>query len=239
LNKITEYQKLYQILRRQIIDGNYKAGDLLASENELKAIYHLSQPTVRKAVELLEKEGFVKKYHGKGSIVQPRPIGAGIISLKGDLFTTQNDSPNIFTRIMKGPFLVNRFPDNFGFSPELNERKNGFWYLERRRCVEDRIIFYEALCFPNDRLPRFKQLKLDNRPFYETICRKFEIITTGFEQRFWAISADETIAEQLNTKAGHPVQRLQRKFSTNRPEFQIFSNLSAITDSVYLFNNSR
>ena len=239
MKRTAQYFKLYEILRRQIIEGNYTVGDLLPSENELKSTYNLSQPTVRKAVELLEKEGFVRKYHGKGSIIQPRPVGAGILSFEGDLFTTQNDSKRIITKIIRKPFIINELPSVFLFPPVNIKSDDGFWCFERRRSVENKVIFYETLYLPNQNLPRFKQLKLDNLSFYEKICRKYEIITTGFEQRFWAISANEKIAGELNNKVGDPVQRLQRRFSTNRPGFYILSDLTANTDSIFLFNNSK
>ncbi len=236
--KATQYQKLYEILRRQIIDGKYEVGDLLPSENELRAAYELSQPTVRKAVEMLEKEGFVKKRQGKGSIVQTRPVGVGIISIMGDEFTSHHDDPSINTRIITAPQIVTRVPDDFGFQPRERESENGFYFLERVRSINDRIIFHEKLCIPNHNLSRFRQLKLENNSLYDILFRQYNIMTTASEQRFWATAADDIIAEQLQVSLGNPVQRLQRRFSTNRSGFFIYSNLTANTSDIYLFSYS-
>jgi DNA-binding GntR family transcriptional regulator len=238
MKKTTQYYKLFELLRRQIFDGVFLPGDLLPSESELKAAHNLSQPTVRKAVELLEVEGFVKRHQGKRSIVQTRPVGVGIISIKGDLLTSQHDCPKIYTKIITQQRIISEVPDCMGFKPELNEAAHGFYFFERCRTVEDHVIFFEQLCIPNINLKRFRQLKLENKSLYETLFRQYNIMTIASEQRFWAVTADEVLAITLQIKVGDPVQRLQRRFTTNRPGFFIYSNLSANTDNMYLFSHS-
>jgi len=239
VRKKTEYQKLYENLRRQIIEGKLTEGQLLPSENELKSVHKLSQPTVRKAVEMLENEGFVKKHHGKGSVVQTRPVGVGIATFSGDLFTTQDDCCEIVTTITRKAEIIKDLPVEFGFTASSPLADNGYYYFERQRSVNKQVIFYEKLCMPNSNLSRFKQLKLDNHSLYKLLCRKFEIVTTQSEQRFWATEADEAMAEKLQIQAGIPVQCLQRKFSTNRPDFYIYSYLISNTNQFYLFNTSK
>lgn len=236
--KSTQYQKLYDFLLRQIIDGKYQPGDLLPSESELRLSHSLSQPTVRRAVELLEEDGFVKRHQGKGSIVQKRPVGVGILSFEGDLFTSQKDSPKIHTRILKGPELIEKLPTGFGFVAEGQDSEKGYYIFERERAVDSRIIFYESLCMPNVDLPRFNQLKLDNTSFYETIFRRYGILTTRSEQKFMAVKADVSLSAKLGIPVGDPVQLLQRKFSTNRKGYFIYSNLAANTDGICLFSHS-
>jgi DNA-binding GntR family transcriptional regulator len=239
MKKIPEYRRLYELLRHQIAGGVYGPGDLLPSESELKAAHGLSQPTVRKAVELLEAEGFVQRRQGKGSIVQDRPVGVGILSFEGDILTTQYKNPKIHTAIVVSPRVVPKIPVDFGFPAGAAESENGFYYLERLRIAGEKIIFHEALCIPNLNLPRFRQIRLENASFYEALFRHYMIVTTAYEQRFWAAKADEIMAARLKIRAGDPVQRLQRKFSTNRPGFYIYSNLTADTQDIFLFSQSK
>ncbi len=81
--KIPHYRRLYELLRQYIIDGVYKEGDLLPSENELCKLHNLTRPTVRQALDALVRDGFIKKQQGKGSIVNPIPKGIGILSIEG------------------------------------------------------------------------------------------------------------------------------------------------------------
>jgi DNA-binding GntR family transcriptional regulator len=231
-----QYRKLYELLRRQIVQGAFAPGDLLPSESQLKQTHHLSQPTVRRAVELLEEEGLVKRHQGKGSVVQTRPPGVGIISFDGDRFTSQTDSPRIRTRLVSEIRRIEGLPSDFGFAAPEGAPEQGWYCLERERRIEDYILFHEKLCLPC--LEGFSDLKLENVSLYETLFLRYQLLIRASEQRFWATAADATLAAKLEVPEGSPVQRLQRRFTTSRDDFYIYSDLSARTDHVYLFSQS-
>jgi GntR family transcriptional regulator len=52
-----------------MIDQQFASGDMLPSESELIARYHVSRNTVRQAVEILVQQGFVITRQGKGTYV--------------------------------------------------------------------------------------------------------------------------------------------------------------------------
>ena len=64
------YQKISSALRQDILSGKYTPGDIIPSENELAARYSTSRVTIRKSLQVLEGEGFIKPSHGKGYFVQ-------------------------------------------------------------------------------------------------------------------------------------------------------------------------
>ncbi|BAH18643.1 trehalose operon repressor [Macrococcoides caseolyticum] len=64
-----KYRKIYQDLSGKIINGEYKEGVQLPSENLLVKSYGVSRETVRKALSLLQTNGYIQKLKGKGSIV--------------------------------------------------------------------------------------------------------------------------------------------------------------------------
>jgi GntR family transcriptional repressor for pyruvate dehydrogenase complex len=51
-------------LRRMVIDGQLKDGDFLPNETELSEQFHVSRPTLREAVRLLESDGLVEVRRG-------------------------------------------------------------------------------------------------------------------------------------------------------------------------------
>ncbi len=59
-------------LKKNILSGNIKPGDRIASENQLSETYHVSRHTVRKALSILENEGFVVAEHGRGTFCMGR-----------------------------------------------------------------------------------------------------------------------------------------------------------------------
>lgn len=69
------YHQLYEILKKKIKNGTFKAGEYLPSENKLAEYYGVSRLTVRQALSELVEEGMVKKRRGKGTlIVHPKNI---------------------------------------------------------------------------------------------------------------------------------------------------------------------
>ncbi|WP_353947469.1 trehalose operon repressor [Sporolactobacillus sp. Y61] len=64
-----KFTNIYESLTGQIRHKKIAAGDLLPSENQLCQIYHASRETVRKALSLLQANGYIQKIQGKGSVV--------------------------------------------------------------------------------------------------------------------------------------------------------------------------
>ncbi len=65
------YLRISGQLRQRIISGEYRPEDMLPSENELAALYTTSRVTVRKSLDVLQSEGLIKPWHGKGYFVLP------------------------------------------------------------------------------------------------------------------------------------------------------------------------
>lgn len=63
------YQQVYESLRRDIVAGQWKPGDLLPTEAELVARFRVSTITVRQALEMLHGEGLIYRQRGRGTFV--------------------------------------------------------------------------------------------------------------------------------------------------------------------------
>ncbi len=140
LNALPQYKRLYEDLRKQIVDGIYKEGDLLPSENELCALYGVTRPTVRQSLTALVSDGFIRKHQGKGSIVYKLPKGIGILSIAGT--TSALGEKNISSEILQKP-AVTQWPDQFMFPLSEAELRAGCIQLERIRYFNEAPIFYD------------------------------------------------------------------------------------------------
>ena len=69
------YKKLNNILAEKIYRGEYADGQLLPTERDLAAQYRMSRVTVRKALQIMETDGFLKRQQGRGSIYQEKTSG--------------------------------------------------------------------------------------------------------------------------------------------------------------------
>ena len=219
---LPQYRKLYEVLRSHILNGVYREGDLLPSENELCTVYGLTRPTVRHALDELVREGLIKKQKGKGSIVHALPTGIGILSVAGT--TTALGDRNLETRIITGP-EVRRWEENFFFPLPDPYIESGCIYMERLRLVNGKPLFYDISYLPNINLPRFTTRSFENKSLFDTLRRHYRIEVTGGEQCLWAIPAAPDIAGYLQIDTGKPVLHLERKIDTNRVGYSFYSSL--------------
>ncbi|MCG1010623.1 trehalose operon repressor [Salinicoccus sp. ID82-1] len=70
---VNKYNHIYQVLSSDISEGNYGRGDVLPSEHTLVSTFDVSRETVRKALNLLQENGYIQKMKGKGSVVIYNP----------------------------------------------------------------------------------------------------------------------------------------------------------------------
>lgn len=63
------YRQVHDDLKKKIEEGHYPIHSLIPSEPELCHLYKVSRTTIRKAVELLEKEGILEIKQGRGTLV--------------------------------------------------------------------------------------------------------------------------------------------------------------------------
>jgi DNA-binding GntR family transcriptional regulator len=229
---IPQYRKLYELLRKQIVEGVFKEGDLLPSENDLCSQHNLTRPTVRHALDALLNEGLIKKHKGKGSIVSNQPKGIGILSIAGT--TTAIGSSNLSTNILAKPKVI-QWPEPFIFPLSDKEKEAGCIYLERLRLVDNKPLFYDVNYIPNINLPRFTSRNFENKSLFDMLRKYYQIEIKGGEQKLKAISASEEISKYLNVPVGHPVLSLERKMNTNRPDFNVFSAIVCNTSEHGLY----
>lgn len=221
-NKLPQYKKIYEILRKHILTGVYAEGSLLPSENELCAVHNITRPTVRQALEVLVQEGFIQKKQGKGSIVRKPPQEIGILSISGTASAIGNQY--LQTQILQKP-QIKPWEENFPFELTQIERESGCIYMERLRLVDGQPVFYDINHLPNINLPRLTSRSFENKSLFETLRSQYQIEVKGGEQKLKAIKADQKIAQLLNLPIGDPVLSIERKLNTNREGFHIYSTI--------------
>ena len=63
------YLQVYNALRRKITSGEFAIGSLLPAEPSLEKMFRVSRITVRRAIDILSQEGYVKAQRGIGTVV--------------------------------------------------------------------------------------------------------------------------------------------------------------------------
>lgn len=78
---LPRYYQLANILRERISKGELAALQPIPSERQLEKIFSVSRTTIRQAIELLIRQGFLYREHGKGTFVSPQKLQKGISEL--------------------------------------------------------------------------------------------------------------------------------------------------------------
>ncbi len=219
---VPQYRKLYELLRKHIVSGVYEEGALLPSENELCALHGMTRPTVRHALDTLVKDGLILKKQGKGSIVRKPPQNIGILSISGT-------ASAVGVRYLKTDILqkpeIRKWPETFVFELSELEKESGCIYMERLRYVDDKPVFYDINHLPNLNLPRFTSRSFENKSLFEVLRKNYQMNILGGEQQLKAIVPDEKIKKLLQLKKGQPVLYIERKLTTNKEGFSIYSTI--------------
>lgn len=229
---IPQYRRLYELLRKHILEGIYREGDLLPSENELCSLYGMTRPTVRQALSTLAGDGLIRKHQGKGSIVHSLPREIGILSVSGT--TSAVGDRNLKTRIIKKPLLI-PWPVNFIFPLSELEKESGCIYMERLRLLDDIPIFYDISFIGNINLPRITARQFENRSLFQVLRDHYRVEIKGGEQRIKAIPASVRISRFLKLSKNQPVLHLERKMETNVSGLFVYSSIFCNTEKYSIF----
>ncbi|NQN68416.1 UTRA domain-containing protein [Streptococcus suis] len=66
---MSKYKKVYADIKEKIEQNIWQANQDMPTENELMEIYSYSKDTIRKALSLLEMDGYIQKRQGRNSII--------------------------------------------------------------------------------------------------------------------------------------------------------------------------
>jgi DNA-binding GntR family transcriptional regulator len=229
---IPQYRRLYEVLRKHILDGVYSEGDLLPSENELCQLYGMTRPTVRQSLSTLANDGYIRKHQGKGSIVHNLPKEIGILSVSGT--TSAAGNRDLKTKIIVKPVLIS-WPDEFMFPLSDLEKESGCIYMERVRLLEDSPIFYDISYIANINLPRITARQFENRSLFQILRDHYRVEIKAGDQRIKAIPADTKISRFLRIKKNQPVLHLERRMETNNPGLFLYSSIFCNTEKYSIF----
>ncbi len=83
-SRVPRYLQVASALRRRIRDAHWAVGDKIATLEELEREFGVARVTVRQAIDLLQSEGLVKSFQGRGTFVTKAPENDRWIQLATD-----------------------------------------------------------------------------------------------------------------------------------------------------------
>ncbi len=158
-SKVPLYYQLKEELKKKILKGEFKEGDLLPSEREFSERYDISSTTIRRALNDLVHENFLERKAGKGTFVRMGKVKRDLRKVLG------------FTQNMKEMGLVpstkvlrKRLVPANTFSMERMGVKKGdkVVKLERLRLANDVPMMLETRYIRTDLCPEIQKKDLSS-----------------------------------------------------------------------------
>lgn len=202
------YRNVYLDILDKIQLGVYRKEDLLPSETELQEKYHVSRITIRRAVEDLQRDGFVIKKPGVGTIITDDKITLNLNSIKSFSLENKNESSELvcFKRIIA--------PDKVKKALKLDDLDK-VYQIERIRKVNDINIGFHRAYIPE----KIAKLSEDNfischSSLYKILEMQNIYITHGYET-IEAIGANKNLSELLKININTAMLYKERVSSTD------------------------
>lgn len=216
-----KYRIIKDNLQKKIQQGIFGVGDYLPSENELCSRYSVTRTTSRRALDELQKEGFIDKLQGKGSRVRERRKSLGLLTVKG---FSEAVGENIKTVFLQIP-IVTEWSEEIKMPVKIKDRSEKCIFFERLREIDDVPVMLERNWFSGACLPGILDSDFAGSSFFKTLSQKYLIEIVGSSQEIRAEESTGRVAAILQIKAGTPVLHISVMFETSNPRLTIYSEL--------------
>lgn len=202
------YHQLYVILRQQIKDGAFDAQAPLPPEMTLCKTFNVSRVTVRRALQMLEREHLIVRRHGVGTFAAPDAAnGVQPVRIAGLI-------ENLITLGLETTADLLSFdprtPLPASVAAALNAKPGELGLrIERIRRYKALPLSLTNVYLPGRIAPLVTREAIDDRPIVR-ILEAQGIRALRAEQTISAVAADDDAARKLSVSIGAPLIRLRR-----------------------------
>jgi GntR family transcriptional regulator len=210
LDRATPIPLHYQVtesLRRQIVTGRYRAGDLLPPETALAAELGLSRATVRQGIATLVNEGLLRRRRGVGTTVARPDLEQPLDTLYTFHSAAAGGGHDLRTVV-----LARRLqPANDAIAERLRLRAHSDLVLEveRLRVLDGAPFVLEHCTLPAKRCAALRDADL-TRPVYDLLEELCGVVVTAAQEKIRPVTLNAAQAARLEQTRGAPAFPVER-----------------------------
>lgn len=207
-NPTPRYYKIYRLLKQTIENREFGDNEPLPSENALSQTYQVSRLTIRRSLELLQREGLIERHQGLGTFpitanIKAQPLPADINKLLAHL---SNMGASTRAQLL-----------DFGYeTPNADTRRQLELATNAKVQKAIRVRYHDQAPFsylityvPEHIGKRYTEQDLVQHPI-QALFRKLGIRMASAEQSLTATLADAHHAEALDIEIGAPLLCIKR-----------------------------
>ncbi len=202
-----KYHQLAEILRRKILDGDYAPDEQLPTEAALCRTFNASRGTVRKALDMLTRQGFIRREQGRGTFVNPQASQHSYFTLTSfnEDMRRQHRQPG--TRVLYAAIV----PATADIARHLGiGTDDPVLCIRRLRLADGTPVVYETRYLAQSLCPQLLDYDLENLSVHDLLVHtcNLPLIRTVHTLEAHILTPDE--AELLQTEPGSPAFLVDR-----------------------------
>src|SRR5690625_208200 len=189
------YVQIKADIIKKIQNNEYNVNDQLPPETELIAFYGVSRTTIRRTVDTLVHEGYLKVKRGVGTFIKKPNVNlwdlAELRSFNDEVnrqgLAGKTEMINMEV-VETNDTLENIFGDGYQF----------YYKLDRLRYIEDKPSILVTTFIPKDLAPNINKFNFSKVSLYDTLKNEYQFKIDYAERTFWAINVSKEDATLLN-----------------------------------------
>ncbi|MFT6986156.1 MAG: GntR family mannosyl-D-glycerate transport/metabolism transcriptional repressor [Psychromonas sp.] len=225
--KISLYRQIADTIREKIKSGEYKVGEAIPTEAELREAFSVSRVTIRQSLKLLIENEELESVQGSGTYVKEKKVNYDIYQQssfkeKWAHLDVATHSDVIAFEITKPSILM---------AEHLNINENDrIFYVKRVRYIEDNPVTVEETWLP---LALFPDLTYEvmQKSKYEFIEKTKGLVIDRSEQEIIPILPSAEVSALLSIDPNLPIiEKRTRSYLQDNTVFEYSRNFFKSTD---------
>lgn len=206
------YMQVANELRKEVLSGEYGENGCIGTHTQLAERFGVSMITIRKAVQILEKEGMVEILQGKGTFVRRSTLVDPLEKLTG--ISNMMLSLDMEHQVLV-PILELRETPKWMDSDVCEELGEKSLFIRRIICLQGVPIADADMYLPGKYASYFTKEEVENSTVYQIYQSNLGIQLGRGRQVIRAAGADKELARNLEVVENSPVLQIIRKSYDN------------------------
>ena len=213
--KQVAYKKVYSTLKQEIREGKYETGKLLPPEHILESRFEVSRTTVRRALELLARDGYVDSHQGRGTTVLDFTTVQRLNALTSMTETLKSKGYEVSTKGMH----IDIIEATSKVAEALQIKENeAVVRIQRVQCTNNQSVAIMTNYLLEELVPGIESYSGGFTSLYNFLETKYHFVLTGAIEHLSAGITDFSEAQILDVPVGWPLLISERvTYSENKP----------------------
>lgn len=206
-SEIPLYQQLAHSIKKAVDEQKLKENDKIPAENEFCKIYDLSRTTVRHALDILEKDGYIYKLRGKGSYVSTPKIYQNRSSFSKFYDDMRSLGKVPVSKIIS---LKIKVADAYVREKMQLEENEMLCQIKWVRYGNNEPLIYETINLNYKLVDGIETKELTEKKLYDILTEEYGIKMTHGKELFYPCKLDINEAKNLGLKENDLGMKVER-----------------------------